>query len=113
MRLTDVALPPPQLDSWWSQVVVDPASGCWIWQGNTKNGYGCLRRIGARNRLYVHRLFYEALVGPVPRSLVLDHLCETKICCNPYHLEAVSSAANLQRWHASYKLVTRVVRRAG
>jgi len=44
-----------------------------------------------------HRLTYEALVGPIPPGLVIDHLCRVPECVNPDHLEPVTHAENLAR----------------
>jgi DNA-binding XRE family transcriptional regulator len=65
---------------------------CWIWQGLSKGGnlaYGGVY-VRAGSSVYVHRLFYEIAVGPVPEGKELHHLCEQKRCCNPGHLEAVT-----------------------
>lgn len=73
------------------------ASGCWEWHGsmNRPNGYGQFW-IAGRLRL-AHRVAYEALVGDVPDGLDLDHLCRTRTCCNPAHLEAVTRRVNIVR----------------
>ena len=44
-----------------------------------------------------HRVVYELLVGLIPDGLVIDHRCEVKLCCNPDHLEAVTSSVNMLR----------------
>ncbi len=69
------------------------ANGCWIWTG-TKNedGYGLVHLGGKRE--YVHRVMYQMFVGPVNNNRELDHLCRNPSCCNPLHLEAVSSREN-------------------
>ena len=40
---------------------------------------------------------YEAMVGPIPDGLHLDHLCRVRRCCNPGHLEPVEPAENTRR----------------
>jgi HNH endonuclease len=67
--------------------------GCLLWQGaNNGKGYG---RINVSGRLlYTHRVVYEAVNGPVPDGLVIDHLCRRTACCRPDHLEAVSVGEN-------------------
>lgn len=46
---------------------------------------------------YVHRWFYEWLVGPIPDGYEIDHLCFNTLCCNPAHLEAVTPSENRKR----------------
>lgn len=46
---------------------------------------------------YVHRLVYVWLVGEIPDRFDIDHLCKTRNCVNPAHLEAVSRRENLLR----------------
>ncbi len=74
-------------------------SGCWIWHGAKETaGYGSISR-GHRveGRARAHRLIYEWLVGPIPASLDLDHLCRVPACVNPDHLEPVTHAENMRR----------------
>lgn len=75
--------------------------GCWLWAGRkSKNGYG--RFYIGTSRLdqryaSAHRWAYEALVGPIPDGLDLDHLCRNRACCNPAHLEPVTRIENIRR----------------
>src|SRR5690606_7471316 len=46
---------------------------------------------------YVHRVTYEAFVGPIPEGLEVDHLCRNRACCNPEHLEPVTRSENRRR----------------
>jgi hypothetical protein len=63
------------------------------------NGYGALSEwIDGRTRMhYTHRVAYEAVNGPIPGGLVIDHLCRNRLCANPAHLEAVTHRVNLLR----------------
>ena len=78
---------------------------CWIWLGATcgkgEHKYGQImtgsRSDGSRKVRQTHDVMYEALVGPVPEGLELDHLCRVKLCCNPRHLEPVTHLVNNQR----------------
>jgi hypothetical protein len=79
---------------------IDKSGGpdaCWLWKGtHTKHGYGLIFE-GHKAKL-THRVVYELLVGPIPENLVLDHFyCNTTACCNPKHLEPVTSAINVLR----------------
>lgn len=79
--------------------VSESEAGCWIWQGGDNGiGYGVVGLGGQRGpRAYVHRLTYEHFIAEIPNGLVLDHLCRTTLCCNPWHLEPVTNRVNLLR----------------
>lgn len=74
-------------------VVGATGEDCWTWKG-TKNagGYGVLSVYG--RRMLGHRLAYEEYVGQIPEGLIIDHICHTRDCANPYHLRAVTAADN-------------------
>lgn len=71
------------------------ANGCWLWTGARSSGYGKVWIDGAI--VYAHRLFYERQVGSIPDGLTIDHLCRTRNCVNPAHLEPVSMLENWRR----------------
>lgn len=75
---------------------VEPTGFCWTWTGNLNDaGYG---RFGADGRLYLaHRYAYGLLVGPIPDGTELDHLCRTRRCVNPDHLDPVTQVVNNRR----------------
>jgi hypothetical protein len=74
-------------------------SDCWTWTGTKalrgSTYYGQHVWQGKKN--YIHRWFYERLVGPIPEGYEIDHLCFNTLCCNPAHLEAVTPRVNRQR----------------
>lgn len=69
---------------------------CWLWTGaRTSGGYGSVGH--NRRHMSAHVLAYEHWVGPVPEGQVLDHLCRNRACCNPAHLEPVTTSENARR----------------
>lgn len=79
----------------WRQIVQQ--GECWIWTGDcSKAGYGRVG-MGSAGRIYVHRLIYEAIHGPIAPGLELDHLCRRHACCQPSHLEPVIPRINKLR----------------
>jgi hypothetical protein len=83
-------------ERFWIKVRFVPITGCWRWVASLNTGgYGQLN-VDRRPRL-AYRLAYEALVGPVPRKLQLDHLCQFRQCVNPWHLEVVTNRENVLR----------------
>lgn len=69
---------------------------CWISDRATQpNGYTKIGYLG--ETWLTHRFAYEVFVGPIPKGLVIDHLCRQRACCNPAHLEPVTNRENLLR----------------
>ena len=82
------------------RVRINEVTRCWRWLGgHDEDGYAQIR-IGMRKE-QVHRLSYRLFRGPLPRMMVLDHLCCTKDCFNPAHLEPVTTAENTRRAYAA------------
>lgn len=68
--------------------------GCWIWTAAVGGGgYGLVQWNGRVQP--AHRATYEALVAPIPRTLVAHHECEQTFCVNPAHLRIVTQRENL------------------
>ena len=80
----------------WSKVDKRP-DGCWLWAGNTTGTTGYGRFHIAGRMVVAHRWSWEQEHGPVPDGLVLDHLCRTRLCVNPDHLEPVTNRENVLR----------------
>ncbi len=92
----------------WSLVNRSAPGECWPYQGRaTTRGYGQMSISG--KRLSAHVIAYELANGPVPAGHVVDHACHNRdphcpggvcphrLCCNPAHLEAVTSDVNMRR----------------
>lgn len=91
---------------WWTSVSFATDAGCWQWTASVDGkGYGNLRI--AYKLVKVHRLVWEALRGPIPLGLELDHLCRNKGCCNPAHLEPVTRSENMRRSDVGLRNKTR------
>jgi hypothetical protein len=68
---------------------------CWIWTGNLhRNGYGNAWNAREGRGQLAHRYAYEALVGPIPEGMQLDHTCHDRACVNPGHLRPVTNKQN-------------------
>lgn len=75
---------------------------CLVWTGTiAATGYGVVGFKGRQHK--VHRLIYEAVNGPMPRTapngkaIVSDHLCRNRACANPEHIEPVTDRVNVMR----------------
>lgn len=78
----------------WPKVKV--SDGCWEWIGALNNrGYGKIRYQG--RAAYAHRVSWEISIGPIPESMVIDHLCLNPQCVRPDHLETVTMLENSKR----------------
>ena len=86
-----------------SKDVTYEGSPCWIWQGPTSGdgrggGYGRMSLSG--QTVAVHIVTYTHFFGYVPGKKQVDHLCRTRLCCNPMHLELVTHKQNQKRRRA-------------
>lgn len=82
----------------WKKVryLVDPSTGCWIWQlARMKTGHGLIT-INYKMTT-AHRYYYQQRYGKVKRGMHVDHLCKNPSCVNPGHMEVVTPAVNTRR----------------
>jgi hypothetical protein len=78
-----------------SKCLVDPFTGCWIYQGfRTKLQYGDMSYRGTNWR--AHRLAYTLWKGKIPEGLDILHKCDVPPCCNPNHLIAGTPKENAE-----------------
>ncbi len=69
---------------------------CWVWTGPLdQEGYGNIRVGEIMDK--THRASYRCHKGEIPAGLDLDHLCRTRSCANPDHLDPVTHIENVRR----------------
>jgi hypothetical protein len=68
-------------------------SGCWLWMGPKRAGYGVFYA-GGDDRS-AHRIAYEVFIGPIPTGLHLLHSCDNPGCINPGHLRPGTVKENM------------------
>lgn len=79
---------------------IEQTDTCWNWTGRISlEGYGCVSNLRHwfGEGIYVHRIVYTMLIGPIAPGLHIDHLCMNQRCCNPAHLEPVTAGENARR----------------
>ncbi len=85
---------PTAVERFWAKVQKTPT--CWLWTGaRTNKGYG--RFWNGQRYVYSHRWVYEQSFGAIPAGLTIDHLCRTRRCVRPNHLQPVTNRQNILR----------------
>ena len=77
---------------------VDKSGDCWLWTGSLDGrGYGTFYLRAGTSPAKAHRFAYEAVVGPIPEGMSLDHRYTClKNCVNPEHLRPVTHKQNME-----------------
>lgn len=91
-------------------------NGCWEWQGpKTTGGYGCgsgaerLPDGTTRVKMFMtHRMSLECKMGRTLGAHQAHHTCANRACCNPAHLQPVTSAENLGEMRARKSFEARI-----
>ena len=100
---------PDRVDYFRERVALAGDNECWEWQGSMMaSGYGRMylgkrgnKPVAGKWSTLAHRMAYSLWRGPIPDGLVIDHLCRTRSCCNPSHMEPVTQAENARRANAT------------
>lgn len=72
---------------------------CWLFTSSLNgDGYGTFSTVDGVVR--GHQMSYHWWHGALQNGLEIDHICQTRNCVNPDHLEAVTHKENVLRGNA-------------
>lgn len=81
--------PTPAWDRIVARLVIDPDTGCWLFQGAKGNEYGHRKvrvKVDGKWKMeWAHRVSYIHHLGPIPNGMVVRHSCDVAACVNPAH----------------------------
>lgn len=89
-------------------------SGCWEWQGLTKDGYA-VARWGKKpmREVAIHRAVLEARCGAPLGVQQAHHKCGNRLCVNPDHLQPVTHRDNIAEMLARATYIKRIAELEG
>lgn len=103
-------IPPERIARYLARTVATEDGGCLIWQGwINKRGYPEV--VVNYRKTILHRLVYEAVVGPIPAGVDLHHRCGRRSCISADHVEPVTHDDHA-RLHSSHLAAFNEERRA-
>jgi hypothetical protein len=98
------------IDRVYANTVLDPDTGCRIWQGQTDgkaDPYGRMTVKGQTVAVHiaVMRGKLQRMGKKLPKGWDVDHKCTVRLCCNAEHLQPVTKLKNQRLKHkrAKYK----------
>lgn len=68
--------------------------GCHLWKAAKRYGYGAIKVPGGKVE-QARRVAFALSCGPIPKGLVIMHLCDNRGRVNPLHLRADSQKENI------------------
>lgn len=82
--------------NFWRRVdIKDNIKECWNWTAYaSSDGYGLFW--DGKKKVISHRMAYSLIKGKIPDGLQVQHLCNNRRCCNPYHLELGDNTKNVR-----------------
>lgn len=82
----------------WQRVAVRDRDDCWLWLAGTSATYGMFYDRKRGRMVQAHRYAYEVIYTVwLPSTITVDHLCCTRLCCNPSHLRLMTQSSNVAR----------------
>lgn len=83
-------------DKEWLKSKMKPSGDCLLYSGYVNNTGYCKIKFQGRMQ-YAHRVSYIIFNGDIPENMQIDHLCRSRSCINPEHLEIVTAQENIKR----------------
>lgn len=75
--------------------LVDPVTGCHLWQGQTDGKEDPYGRTSYRGQtIATHIGVFKAKKGRIKKGYDVDHKCNRRLCCNEDHLQQVTKSRN-------------------
>jgi hypothetical protein len=86
--------PVDDISRFWSYVDIKGEDECWEYTGaKNKKGYGRFKFNG--KLILSHRIAYELYFGRIPEGKQINHKCNNRPCCNPFHTYAGTNQDNM------------------